>query len=197
MNAPLALSLKPHQCSGQAWSRMWWLWTASLFGEQADVNSPLILFYWCVNQSVTSLFVLYRLGLCSMPCRKYSFWEQSRGRWWRSCRRLPSEKYPAPSGAPGRSTSLGWRETGKCKEVMEGQTSTQRGQDWSFTFARTKKRVAAKVCDLHHHAVVYNTVRGLQTTVHLNVTGMEIGHALQRIYTVEEKMRRFPTVAVR
>lgn len=50
----------------------------------------------------------------------------------------------------------------------------------SLAFSRTQKRVAAKVCDLHHHAIVHNAVGGLEATVHLNVTGVEVGHPLQR-----------------
>lgn len=57
--------------------------------------------------------------------------------------------------------------------------------DCGFTSARAKEGVAAKVSDLHHHAIVHHTVGGLEATVHLDVTGMEVGHALQRIYTPE------------
>lgn len=38
--------------------------------------------------------------------------------------------------------------------------------------------VATKVCDLDHHAVVNHTVGRLEATVDLNVTGVEIRHAL-------------------
>lgn len=62
-------------------------------------------------------------------------------------------------------------------------------ENCSFTFARTKKGVAAKVCDLHDHAIVHNTIGGLEATVHLDVTGVEIGHALQRGLTQWRRRR--------
>ena len=54
---------------------------------------------------------------------------------------------------------------------------------WGFTFARAKEAVAAKVCDLHHHAIVHHTVGGLEATVHLDVAGVEVRHALHRGFT--------------
>lgn len=51
---------------------------------------------------------------------------------------------------------------------------------WSFTSAGTQEGVAAKVGDLYHHAIVHHTVGGLETPVSLDVTDMEVGHALSR-----------------
>lgn len=38
--------------------------------------------------------------------------------------------------------------------------------------------MAAKVSDLDHHAVVNHAVGGLQATMDLDVTGVEVRHAL-------------------
>lgn len=38
--------------------------------------------------------------------------------------------------------------------------------------------MAAKVSDLDHHAVVDHTVGGLEASMDLDVTGVEVGHAL-------------------
>lgn len=51
---------------------------------------------------------------------------------------------------------------------------------FGVTLEGAKKSIAAKVCDLHHHAVVHHTVGGFEATVNLNVTGMEVRHALHR-----------------
>lgn len=48
----------------------------------------------------------------------------------------------------------------------------------SLTSAWAQDGVTAKVSDLDHHAVVDHTVGGLEATVDLNVTGVEIRHAL-------------------
>lgn len=55
-----------------------------------------------------------------------------------------------------------------------------------FTSAGVEEGVAAKVGELHHHTVVHHTVGGLEATVDLDGTGMEVGHALQRRHTGEQ-----------
>lgn len=52
----------------------------------------------------------------------------------------------------------------------------------SPTSAWPQNGVATEVSDLHHHAVVENAVGGLEATVHLNVTGVEVRHALSTIH---------------
>lgn len=47
-------------------------------------------------------------------------------------------------------------------------------QDRHLTSARTEERVATKVSDLHNHAIIHDTVGGLETAVHLDVTGVEV-----------------------
>lgn len=54
-----------------------------------------------------------------------------------------------------------------------------RTQDHQLTSAGTEERVATKVGDLHHHATVHDAVGGLEATVHLDVAGVEVRHALQ------------------
>ncbi|TNN55615.1 hypothetical protein EYF80_034131 [Liparis tanakae] len=49
-----------------------------------------------------------------------------------------------------------------------------------LTSAGPQDGVTAEVGDLDHHAVVDHTVGGLEATVDLDVTGVEIGHALYR-----------------
>lgn len=63
-----------------------------------------------------------------------------------------------------------------------------------FTSARVEKRVAAEICDLHHHAVVHHAVGGLEASVHLDGAGMEVGHALHRRIAQSSKLWR-PLVA--
>ncbi len=69
--------------------------------------------------------VLHLLGRSSALCRRCSFWERSRERWWQSCRRLLSESCPVSSDAPEQSTSLRRRrrktreEKGDCKKVKK------------------------------------------------------------------------------
>lgn len=47
-------------------------------------------------------------------------------------------------------------------------------KDRHLTFARTEERVATKVGDLHHHAIIHDAVGRLETTVHLEVAGVEV-----------------------
>lgn len=119
------------------------------------------------------LFWIWHLISSSRPrCRRCSSWGRSPGRWWRSCRRLPSERCPPPSGAPAPSTGL--REG----RAFRGIHATTDGWGGVFTVFLAEKGVAAEVCDLHHHAVVHHAVGGLQAAVDLDVTGVEVGHAL-------------------
>lgn len=57
-----------------------------------------------------------------------------------------------------------------------------------YTSAGAKKGVTAKVCDFHHHAIVHHTVGGLEATMYLDVTGMEVGHALHRGFTHQRRL---------
>lgn len=66
-------------------------------------------------------------------------------------------------------------------------------RDHDLTSAGTEERVATKVGDLHHHAVVHHTVGGLEATVHLDVTGVEVRHALQAGFVQHEGRRETPS----
>lgn len=87
-----------------------------------------------------------------------------------------------------RSSPQVWEKVGRTRQTWGGDESKEIKRrlvkkDYAFTFAGTEKGGTAKVCDLHHHAIVYHTVGGLEATVHLDVTGMEVGHALHIGFT--------------
>lgn len=65
-------------------------------------------------------------------------------------------------------------------------------RDHYLTSAGTEERVATKVGDLHHHAIVHDTVGGLEATVHLDVAGVEVRHALQAGFIQREGRRETP-----
>lgn len=80
------------------------------------------------------------------------------------------------SGAVHRSeTEEGERDRSRCGDRNPASNATHR----CFTFPGVEEAIAAKVCDLHHHAIVHHTVSGLEAPVHLEVTGVEVGHALK------------------
>lgn len=140
--------------------------------------------------------VSHLLGLCSLQSKMCFSWERFHALWWRSCRHLLSGRYPESSGALEPSTGLQVR--GRGAHVRKNHTSvgligififkTWR-QDRHLTSARTEERVATKVGDLHDHAIVHDTVGGLETTVHLDVAGVEVWHALQAGFTQCERER--------
>ncbi len=50
----------------------------------------------------------------------------------------------------------------------------------SLTFPGREDGVAAKVGDLHHHAIVHHAVGGFQPAVNADVTGEQVRHALAK-----------------